>query len=397
MKKVGLLPPFNATFELPGSKSESNRALVLKALFPNIQVVGLSAAHDTHILQKALEIPAGIVDVGPAGTAMRFATAFFANQSGTYILRGTPRMHQRPIGPLVTALQELGAQITYLEQHGFPPLQIKGQPLQGGTVEVTADLSSQFATALLLLAPALPGGLTVNLTGQQVSASYVQLTLHLLQSLGFEAHQHEQNIVVLPAQPAHTGQIVVQRDWSAAVFAYALVALKPGSSLWLPNLTYPSAQPDAKVVAVFEALGVRTAVLPEGIRITHTGARAGSLAINCENFPDMAQGLAVAMAGLGMAGTLSGLGTLRIKETDRIAAMATELARFGVLATVGPNSIALPGTPIQPPNGPVKTYDDHRMAMAFACLSTLFPIEISHPEVVSKSFPAFWDFFETLG
>ncbi len=396
MRTVHITKPITGAFELPGSKSASNRALVLQALFPNIAIEGLSAADDTQLLAAALQKKTNIIDVGPAGTAMRFATAFLAHQTGTFELRGTERMHQRPIKPLVEALRQLGADIEYLEKPGFPPLRITGKNLQGTEVSIDTHLSSQFTTALMLLGLALPNGLTINLRGPQISAGYVSLTAKMCTDLGFDVEVLPHQIQVKPAAASHSGTIKIEKDWSAAVFAYTLVALQPGASLWLPDLTYPSAQPDAKVVEIYEALGVHSQVLPEGIRITQRGTAAGRLEINCQLFPDMAQGLAVAMAGLGVAGSLFGLDTLRIKETDRIAALAVELAKFGIEVPTTANSISFSGGAIQAPKAPIKTYEDHRMAMAFACLSPLFPVTIEHPEVVSKSFPGFWDFFNAF-
>lgn len=397
MREVAITKPLNSTFWLPGSKSASNRALVLQALFPNITIDGLSEADDTKLLAAALKKNTAVIDVGPAGTAMRFATAYLAHQPGSYELRGTARMHERPIQPLVDALRQLGADIQYLEKTGFPPLRITGKKLTGDTITLQTGLSSQFTTALMLLAPALPRGLNIKLEGPQTSASYVKMTTEICQTLGFDVRVLPNSINIQPAQEDHAGHIKIERDWSAAVFAYALVAIQPGATLFLPDLTYPSAQPDARAVEIFEALGVHTKILSDGIRITYRGNAAGRLEINCGAFPDMAQGLAVAMAGLGISGTLHGLQTLRIKETDRIAALAQELAQFGLVVTTTSDSITLPGTPLRASAQPIQTYDDHRMAMAFACLSALFPVAILHPEVVSKSFPGFWDFFDGLG
>jgi 3-phosphoshikimate 1-carboxyvinyltransferase len=375
---------------LPASKSESNRLLILKKLFPALQISGLSTADDTRILQNVLQSTSAEHDLGPAGTAMRFATAYFSGHSDNVVLRGTERMHNRPIAPLVQALRHLGADIQYLGQPGFPPLGIKGRELFGGEVTVDASVSSQFVSALMLVGTTMKNGLRIHLSHEVVSGAYSQLTADIIRRVGGEVVFSDRQIDISYLNTPTKEPLHVYADWSAAVFAYAWLAVCNRGRLGLINLQKNSQQPDAKVVGVFEKLGIVSTWEGDTLWIEKQKTPVSKLDVDCRDFPDMAQALIVAMAAGGISGTVSGLKTLRIKETDRIEALRNELQVFGLSLQISDDEIALLGTKLRPPSRPIQTYDDHRMAMAFSALGGLFPIELENPEVVSKSFPEFW-------
>ncbi len=382
-----------ATVHLPLSKSLCNRALILQAQFPQIKIASLSKTDDTDVLVNALQSSAPIINLGAAGTAMRFATAFFAAQPGReVVLTGSPRMLQRPIADLVNALRQLGAHINYVGEDGFPPLKIIGQKLLGGSVEVNATASSQFASALLLVGPSMQNGLKLRFSGEVVSQSYLKMTVALLRELGVEVAETETEISVENAKNIAPKTYVVEADWSAAAFWYGFVALADDAEITLPGLQKNSTQGDAKLVEIFEALGVKTTFLAEGVLLQKRAAqKPAKLVINLNNTPDIAQPLAVTCAALGIGADFRGLQTLKIKETDRLLALQTELQKVGINAQITANSLAFDAAEIHPPTAPFKTYDDHRMAMSFALLASKFPITILNPEVVSKSYPHLWE------
>jgi 3-phosphoshikimate 1-carboxyvinyltransferase len=375
---------------LPASKSESNRLLILKKLFPALQISGLSTADDTRILQNVLQSSSTEHDLGHAGTAMRFATAYFSGHPGNVVLRGSDRMHNRPIAPLVQALRDLGADIEYLRQPGFPPLGIRGKVLSGGVVTVDASVSSQFVSALMLVGSTMKNGLLIHLSGEVVSGAYSQLTADIIRRAGGEVVFSDRQINISYLNTPTKEPLHVHADWSAAVFAYAWLAVCGRGRLGLINLQKNSRQPDARVVGVFEKLGIVSTWERDILWIEKQKAPVSKLDIDCQDSPDMAQALIVAMAALGISGTISGLKTLRLKETDRIEALRNELQVFGLSLQISDDEIVLSGIKLRPPSRPIQTYDDHRMAMAFSALGGLFPIEIENYEVVSKSFPEFW-------
>lgn len=408
---------------LEGSKSISNRLLIMRAISGKHQqpIENLSPSDDTFILQKALMSTAEQVDVGAAGTTMRFLTAYFAVQEGQCrFLTGSERMLQRPIAQLVDALRQLGADISYLGQPGFPPLYIKGKKLSGGRLTIEAGISSQFISALLLIAPVLENGLHLTLAGDLVSGSYLQMTLHYLQKYGIVYQQTTpQEIYIAPAQNYVFTKAIsdshslyrVEADWSAASYYYALAALSDEADITLQGLSYPSIQGDSAIVELMQHFGVTTHFYDHAIRLLKKqGAGISPAAPSGFNFiecPDIAQTVAVIMAGLRHNFVFEGIQTLRIKETDRSMALSTELQKMGVTfeplneqqwildahtAHFDLSAASLPLT--------IQTYHDHRMAMSFAALALLYGqkgLSIENPAVVSKSYPNFWRDLAQLG
>jgi 3-phosphoshikimate 1-carboxyvinyltransferase len=388
-----------ASLNLPGSKSISNRLLILRAFFPQLQIENLSDSDDTRVLQKALKSNENTIDVGHAGTAMRFLTAYFSVQKGREtILTGSPRMKERPIGILVEALRNLGADISYLEKEGFPPLKITGKKPASAKTSLEANVSSQYVSALMLIALAFPDGLEIELKNQPTSYPYIQMTQSVLEEIGikciFEKHKITiQNKVSLPEKP-----IFVEPDWSSASYFFSLVALSDSAEIILKNLKKNSIQGDSVLPEIYGALGVETSFSENGILLKKTKKPLPtSVDLNLSDNPDLAQTIAVSCLGLGIKCKLSGLHTLKIKETDRLLAMKTELEKFGAKVFLTGDSLEMePPSKLQK-NIKVKTYDDHRMAMAFAPLAIKTPIVIENPEVVSKSYPGFWEDFKKMG
>jgi 3-phosphoshikimate 1-carboxyvinyltransferase len=391
------------TLELSSSKSELNRALILQALYPTISISGHSSADDVHVMQRALSQQNGNIDCHHAGTALRFLTAYFACKEGvSVVLKGSSRLHERPIAPLVQALRSLGASITYLEKEGFPPLKITGQKLTNHSVALSAAQSSQFVTALLLIGASLPNGLDLTLEDEVVSAPYIDMTLTLLKSIGVELQQHDNRIQISPLPGVIPQTITLESDWSSASYYYAIIALAAvGTSISLNTFLPQSRQGDAQVAQLFAVFGVRTTY--EGNHIILKKERAvdfstaPELSFKLLAQPDLAQTIAVTCAGLGCNARFTGLQSLKIKETDRLLALQTELAKLGVSVQITENSLRM-----QPPKQlnldvQIDTYNDHRMALAFACLAVKMPIGIQNPEVVAKSYPEFWTHLAQIG
>lgn len=396
-------PEIQATVPLTSSKSESNRALILQALAAHaaggqspIRLANLSDARDTRTMQRLLASEGPTFDVLDAGTTMRFLTAYFAATGREAIMTGTERMRQRPIGLLVEALRTLGANIRYADREGFPPLHILPQELTGSRVSIRGDVSSQFISALLMVAPTLPNGLELVLTGQVASRPYIEMTLELMHRFGVK-HTWEGDTIRVEAQRYQPGEYTIESDWSGASYWFSIGALAQSCRIRLLNLRENSLQGDSHIVRLMQPLGVQTTFRPEGV-ILERGPRQSRFQADFSDCPDLAQTVAVACAALGIPAELSGLESLRIKETDRIAAIVTELARFGVRAEVeGDRAIRLPGGPVKVEGQTVRTYEDHRMAMAFAPLALLGTVRIEEPGVVEKSYPDFWKHLQTAG
>ena len=397
----------DTTAALPSSKSLSNRALLLCALSGgSAEVHRRSDCDDTEVMFRALSERGSEIDIHGAGTAMRFLTSFFAVCEGEeHVLTGSERMKQRPICALVNALRELGADIDYVEKEGFPPLRIKGRKLQGGTISLPADISSQYVSSLLMIAPMLEQGLTVNLCGEVLSRPYIDLTLELMKSFGAEAAWTDGNhIRVMPVPYRQNVQYTVESDWSAASYWYEMVALSSDrkARVVLPWLFRKSLQGDAAVQHFFEPLGVKTVFDVEHgeVILTKTPQSQSEtclpLTLDLSGQPDLAQTLVVTCAMLRRPFRFTGLRSLRIKETDRMAALHNELQKFGIeLSFEGDEALSISRYPDNAPRydgRPIATYDDHRMAMSFAPAAMVCPgVEIEHPEVVNKSYPRFWD------
>lgn len=396
----------NGTIPLTGSKSESNRALILSALSKGkVRVQNLSNADDTVTLKKALELatnPKGeiTIDIGPAGTAMRFLTGYLSLSDGNFVLTGSDRMKQRPIGILVEALKSIGATINYRNAEGFPPLAITGGLTQtADALAIRGDVSSQYLSSLLLIAPFLPKGLTLNILGTLTSRPYVSMTLDMLKEAGIK-YLWSDNRISITSQQIQDAVLTVEPDWSAASYWYAIIALSPiGSALFLPDLKDHSLQGDRAIVEIMENFGVISTFEKGGVSIIKTETSKGERFFNLKECPDLAQTIIACCAALGYDARFTGLETLKIKETDRIMALQNELAKFGV-SLVENDQIYILNTAGKwsPESITIATYEDHRMAMAFAPLAIVFnELVIEDPKVVGKSYPAFWDHLRSIG
>ncbi len=389
----------NSNIQISGSKSESNRLLLLQALYPNIAIENLSNSNDAEAMAKGLTITNGEIDIHHAGTAMRFLTAYFATQGGTEVtLTGSARMQERPIKILVEALQQLGADIGYVKNEGYPPIKIKGKSLSKQKVSLSANISSQYISALLLVAPGLEKGLELELMGQITSIPYIKMTLGLLQQMGVSQSFEGNRIRVKPRKSILDKTFVVESDWSSASYFYSIVALsEPGTEMTLSSYKKDSLQGDSILSEIYQSLGVRTVFNENEIILRKTAKfRPETLTLDLTNAPDLAQTIAVTCFGLGLGCYLTGLHTLKIKETDRLVALYTELAKLGATVSVSDKSLRL-----QPSAGIIKdvaiaTYNDHRMAMAFAPLALKTSLFIDDAEVVAKSYPDFWKDLEKL-
>jgi 3-phosphoshikimate 1-carboxyvinyltransferase len=398
-----ITPPasgIRTTIELPASKSISNRALILNALSDKKRgnspdtISNLSDCDDTAVMLQALHSGTTDINIGAAGTAMRFLTAYLSGQPGTWTLTGTSRMKERPIGILVEALKSLGADIEYLEHKGFPPLRIVGHELKGGEVHLRGDISSQYISALLMIGPTMKVGLRLILTSELISQPYINLTIQLMRDFGVEVIKTDAGYDIAP-QRYELKPFTVESDWSGASYWYEIAALSCGSKIELLGLHSNSYQGDAGLVKHFNNLGVRTDFNSSGVILTNTSQIAvKSLTLNLVDMPDIAQTLVATCIGLDIPFHFSGLKSLKIKETDRLSALRTELLKFGYVLTEHTDcSLSWDGSRCTPdPLPAVKTYEDHRMAMSFTPLSIkqLRGIRIMDTGVVTKSYPTFW-------
>lgn len=379
---------------IPGSKSESNRLLILKACYPNILIANLSNSDDTVSLLKGIEQVDGIVDIHHAGTAMRFLTAYFASKKGTELtLTGSKRMQERPIKVLVEALKNMGAEIYYLKNEGYPPLKIIGADLNVSLVTLNANISSQYISALMLIASSLKNGLTINLEGKITSIPYINMTLDLLKKVGVLGTFSNNKIQIKPTKTINSITVNVESDWSSASYYYSIIALSRNLELTLNNFSKNSMQGDSKIISIFKKLGVETIFNKNdnSILLRHIKAEIiDCLSLNLNESPDIAQTLAVTCFGLGIYCKLEGLKTLKIKETDRLLALKTELEKLGANVTITEQSIEVFRSRKIIENITIETYQDHRMAMAFAPLVLKVPINIIEPNVVTKSYGTFW-------
>ena len=392
--------------ELSGSKSISNRALIIRALSQDdFKITGLASSKDTQVLNLLLEAKADQYDVGPAGTSFRFLTAFLSLQIGSQVLTGSKRMLQRPIGPLVDALRSIGANIDYLGEEGFPPLKInEWKNRSKSSLSIPANISSQFISALLLIGPYLENGLALNLDGKIVSRPYIEMTLGLMNKFGINSRWEDQTITIEPGKYL-AQDFSVEADWSAASYFYSMAVLEENPELELMGLNFESIQGDSALKEIYEKLGIRTKEIDGGIKLTRMGTTPPMIEYNFLKCPDLAQTVFVSCGALGVQGLFSGLETLKIKETDRIKAMQTELGKIQVWLSAMPAKFSknsekqyymLDGKAVL--NNPqFKTYEDHRMAMALAPLARLGGIAIEDPQVVEKSYPEFWEHIKKLG
>lgn len=389
------------TVQISGSKSETNRLLLLQKIFPDLELQNISDADDCVAIIKALESDDTEINIGHAGTAMRFLTAWFAIQPNrTVILDGSQRMRQRPIGILVDALRQLGAQIDFQDQDGFPPLKISGTKMADSNVVLDANVSSQYISALLLIAPALENGIRITLEGIITSRPYIEMTLSLLNGLGIQTSFVGNEISVAPKpqinQPGKT--IIIESDWSSASYYYSMVALSPiGSSIKLYSFKKDSLQGDSVLSTIYQDFGVSTTFENDSIVLSKTASLITNVVLDLNSTPDLAQTIAVTCLALGFGCRLLGLKTLKIKETDRLTALQNELQKMGGIVLISDDELELaPGTVLNE-NVSVETYNDHRMAMAFAPLAIKIPIIIMDSDVVKKSYPRFWSDLKNIG
>jgi 3-phosphoshikimate 1-carboxyvinyltransferase len=396
----------NPQLSITGSKSETNRLLLLQALYPNLKLENTSNSDDSEVMSKALQNAQPVtrnpqlIDVHHAGTAMRFLTAYFATQEGKeVVLTGSTRMKERPIKILVEALHQLGAEISYEEQEGCPPLRIKGKKLSHSKVSLPANVSSQYISALLLIAPKLENGLELTLEGEITSVPYIKMTLALLNEIGVETSFAENIIKINQKSEIVNHQSTIESDWSSASYWYSIIALSEiGTEITLSSYKPNSLQGDSALVEIYKTFGVDTVFESNTILLKKTNNQqptTNNLQLN--NAPDIAQTIAVTCFGLGIGCHLTGLHTLKIKETDRLEALKAELTKLGAKVFVTNESLTLEPSENINPNISIKTYQDHRMAMAFAPLAIKVPIVIEEAEVVSKSYPTFWDDLKSMG
>ena len=388
-----------AQIAVTGSKSETNRLLLLQALFPNITLTNTSNSDDSEVMQKALKGNEEIIDIHHAGTAMRFLSAYFATQEGReVVLTGSSRMQERPIKVLVEAIAQLGAKITYEKEVGYPPIRIKGQKITASKVTMAANVSSQYISALLLIAPKLENGLELVLEGEITSVPYIKMTLALLNDLDIHTSFEGNIIKVFPKQEVETKEMVVESDWSSASYFFSLVALADEASISLTSYKENSLQGDSALVEIYNQMGVVSHFENNVLSLSKTpNFKPETLNLDLNNTPDIAQTIVVTCLGLGIGCHLTGLHTLKIKETDRLEALRIELTKLGGNITVTNDSLTLEASDTINHNIKIATYNDHRMAMAFAPLALKVPIIIENADVVSKSYPDFWEDMKSLG
>ena len=386
--------------QITGSKSESNRLLLLQALYSDIKIKNLSNSDDSNVMQQALQTSTNVIDVHHAGTAMRFLTAFFATQNGREVtLTGSSRMKERPIQVLVEALNLLGADITYLETTGCPPLKIKGNVLTKNKVTLKANVSSQYISALLLIAPKLENGLELTLEGEITSVPYIKMTLDLLNQIGVETVFDDNFIKVKPLnKELKAKSLVVESDWSSASYYYSIVALSEiGTEITLSAYKESSLQGDSALANIYKQFGVETTFLNNTITLKKNSKNTNAIKLDLNNSPDIAQTIAVTCLGLGIKCHLTGLHTLKIKETDRLLALKNEIEKLGGKISVTNDSLGLEESIFLKNDCEIATYNDHRMAMSFAPLALKTSLQIEDTMVVSKSYPTFWDDLKSIG
>ncbi|MFV0211040.1 3-phosphoshikimate 1-carboxyvinyltransferase [Empedobacter stercoris] len=397
-----LQSPINNQLSITGSKSESNRLLLLNQLFENVLTLeNISNSEDSQLMQKALANKTDLIDIHHAGTAMRFLTAYFSIQDGRKVtLTGSDRMKQRPIKILVDALNELGAEISYQENEGYPPLSIVGKKLTKETITIPSNISSQYITALCLIGTKLENGLTINLDGKIISVPYIQMTIQLLNKVGIKA-TFEGNTIQVPFTKRIEAQIVqVESDWSSASYYYSLIALSQNSEVKISTYFEDSLQGDSALQNIYaENFGV-ISTFDNGILSLKNDANfqpKQKIELNLINTPDIAQTIAATCVGLKVNCILTGLETLKIKETDRLVALKNELEKLGAIIRITDDSLAIEGYQDFSETPTFETYNDHRMAMCMAPLAQKYAIRINNEMVVEKSYPTFWEDWTKLG
>lgn len=393
--------PIDCKILLPSSKSISNRALIINALGNGTcPPENLSECDDTQVMVRALQAgPDETIDIMAAGTAMRFLTAYLSVTPGKRIITGTERMQQRPIQVLVDALRELGADINYTANEGYPPLEIAGSSLDKESISLPGNISSQYISALLMIAPTLTHGLIIQLTGDIISRPYIQLTLQLMKDFGADARWTKDSELRVEPQPYRSIPYYIESDWSAASYWYQIAALSPEATITLPKLLANSYQGDSKVAELFGWLGVETSYQEDGVTLTKSTPKVERMEYDFVNQPDLAQTFVVTCALMGIPFRFTGLQSLKIKETDRIEALVKEMRKLGFVIKDSENSIlSWEGERCTREEGAIDTYEDHRMAMAFAPASLkISDLFINNPQVVSKSYPHYWENLQAAG
>ncbi|WP_045371096.1 3-phosphoshikimate 1-carboxyvinyltransferase [Jejuia pallidilutea] len=385
---------------ITGSKSESNRLLLLQALFPEIELKNISNSDDSNLMINALASKEKLVDIHHAGTAMRFLTAYFAVQEGrATVLTGSKRMKERPIKILVDALRALGADISYLENEGFPPIAIQGKKLTKNQVSLKANVSSQYISALLLIASKLKNGIVLTLEGDITSVPYINMTLRLLNEIGVETQFKDNVITVFPATEKRIDKtLTVESDWSSASYYFSIAALSEvGTQITLSSYKENSLQGDSCLVEIYKHFGVTSKFINNSITLTKAAVVLQPLELNLKNAPDIAQTIAVTCFALGISCHLTGLHTLKIKETDRLVALKTEIEKLGGSVEITDKSLHLKPSKAIKPLMAIATYNDHRMAMAFAPVALKQDVIVKDAAVVSKSYPTFWNDLKSIG
>jgi 3-phosphoshikimate 1-carboxyvinyltransferase len=387
------------TIPLPSSKSESNRALIIN-MFANGVLHNLSEARDTQTMIRLLKSNSHDLDVLDAGTTMRFLLAYCALTNQKKILTGTARMCERPIGILVAALREIGAEIKYLHKDGFPPVVTLGFSQQKNSeISIKGDVSSQYISAIMMLAPTLPMGLTIKLKGKVASKPYIIMTLELMKKFGAVAEYNDENTIIIQASEYRAAQFSIESDWSGASYWFSMVALAENARIVLSGLKKDSLQGDNRIIEIMDSLGVESRFVDGGLQLTKKDA-SSSIRYDFSQCPDLGQTVAVVCAAKGIVGEFNGLESLKIKETDRIAALQNELKKIGATLTEIDGKLWKlhpAASPVNTDSITIETYDDHRMAMAFAPLATKTNIKIHEPGVVDKSYPSFWKHMQMAG
>ena len=411
MEQYRLTAPqrLDATVELPASKSISNRALIINALSGGTYLPdNLSDCDDTEVIIKALKEMPEEINIKAAGTAMRFMSAYLSVTSGTHVITGTERMKHRPIGVLVDALRMLGADIQYVGEEGFPPLRISGKKLEGGLLEIPGNVSSQYISALLMIGPSLKKGLTLRLTGSIISRPYIDLTLWTMREFGADADWTAADTITVNPKPYLDRPYFIENDWSGASYWYEIMALTQDqdAEIRLSGLMDGSKQGDSVTRYIFSLLGVKNKFrtkkvgIPQTVKVAKNGRCVTKLEYDFVNSPDLAQTFVVTCAAKGIPFHFKGLSTLKIKETDRIKALKTEMRKLGfVLRDANDSELIWDGERCEPDfEQGIDTYEDHRMALSMAPFACIYPgLIINNPQVVTKSYPRFWDDLKKAG
>ncbi len=390
----------NNTLQITGSKSETNRLLILQALYPNISIENISNSDDSELMQKALQSDDLVVDIHHAGTAMRFLTAYFAVKEGREtVLTGSKRMKERPIKILVEALQQLGCEISYENEHGYPPIRIQGKQPSTNRVALQANVSSQYISALMLIAPSLSNGLEISLEGKITSVPYINMTLSLLKDIGIEGRFQNNIITIDSYEQVVSKNVIVESDWSSASYFYSIVALSNDRSVTIGSYKKESYQGDSFLSEIYKYLGVETIFDENTITLKKVSDSPLEFPdeLDLSNSPDIAQTIAVTCFGLGIGCYLTGLHTLKIKETDRLEALKIEIEKLGGQVHITENTLQLEPSNTINEDVSIATYNDHRMAMAFAPLALKTSLFVEDANVVSKSYPDFWLDLKKLG